>query len=312
MTLSNCENCKYYSEDGCYINPSYLLSFQMLMQHLPSGGQQLIEQLVHACPDWETSEDLQQITAEVTLTMATWKWLAEFNPTTEVEIDLAPLSNLAQTLTGYKHIPVIEVPQTAIATLEESSEPSATQETEAIETTSSEAASTVEATSEVATDAPETSTPEDEIRLETMGEPVQAMVDEAEIAPETAVAATTTETVVEAVVVSESPFQAADQDAAVPSQPMAAADPGIEIPESEASEQPENEMPLPEVLLSNEVLPEESTAQEEPPAEPEHSSDQAAIAELVSHSQEIIAACSELTQAHAVLAQSNGHYESHV
>jgi len=74
--LSNCKDCQFFSGSdkvvACAVNPKYLEMFKLLtngnsFEALSQHG------AILSCPDFQISEELQEKTVELTLTLREWK-----------------------------------------------------------------------------------------------------------------------------------------------------------------------------------------------------------------------------------------------
>jgi|GEM_PF-3834643 len=74
--LSNCKDCRFYSDNGkvvaCAVNPKYWEMFKLLTNG--SSFEALSQHdAILSCSDFQISEELQERTVEITLTLREWK-----------------------------------------------------------------------------------------------------------------------------------------------------------------------------------------------------------------------------------------------
>jgi hypothetical protein len=79
--LSNCEDCKYFSKDGCAINPVHWNVWDLIQPKRPKllndETRDAITSNAQSCQHFQVAEDLQIVHARIGLPLRTWRQIAE-------------------------------------------------------------------------------------------------------------------------------------------------------------------------------------------------------------------------------------------
>lgn len=101
--LSNCKDCKFYSNSGkiiaCAVNPRYLEMFNLMVSKITYETLSQYNTILD-CSDFQISEELQEQTVNLNLTIREWKQIissrSQSNLSEKIIVQIRQALNIAE------------------------------------------------------------------------------------------------------------------------------------------------------------------------------------------------------------------------
>lgn len=98
MSLSVCQTCKNFSDQGCLAGQSYLDVVKAVYTHFDGDRRDYVASRLSACAYWQESQEYQQVSQHITLSVKGWRQVAGWPVSPQEAILLADLLTAAQSV----------------------------------------------------------------------------------------------------------------------------------------------------------------------------------------------------------------------